>query len=77
MLGTDVLATTVAELLERGESELSAACGFCGETWRLPIDFLPPATTIRTIAKLIICPVCGGREVIASNNSQISEPHLQ
>jgi uncharacterized Zn finger protein (UPF0148 family) len=76
MRGSDPQAVTVAQLLERGESELSASCGFCGETWQLPIDFLPPATTIRTIGRLIICPVCGGREVAASTDSQNSGPHL-
>jgi hypothetical protein len=70
MLGSDPLALTVAELLEPGESELSASCGSCGKTWRLPIGFLPPATTIRTIGELIICPVCGGWEVVASDESQ-------
>jgi hypothetical protein len=76
MLGSDPLALTVAELMERGESELSASCGFCGESWQLPIDFLPPATTIRTIGQLVICPVCGGRETIALIGSQTSVSHL-
>ena len=59
---------TVAELTQYGVEALEAFCPRCGEEWRPPITFLPPATTLNKIAALMVCPACGGRDI------EIQEP---
>ena len=54
---------TVGDLVERGVEDVDAFCVGCGATWRSPITFLPPATTLEKVAALMICPTCGGRDI--------------
>jgi hypothetical protein len=55
--------TTVAELTNLGVDAVDAFCEKCGNLWRAPIAFLPPATTLAKIEALMACPVCGGIQV--------------
>ncbi len=65
MRNIDPNALTVEDLLALGADAMEAACGGCGKTWRAPISFLPAGTTARTLAALMICPSCGGRDIDA------------
>lgn len=55
--------TTVGELTARGPDDVDAFCLGCGEAWKMPIGFLPAATTLEKIETLAICPACGGRNI--------------
>jgi hypothetical protein len=59
-------AITVGEMKMHGVAKVWALCDSCGNGWQVPIDFLPPATNLRKIAELLICPVCGDKDVKAS-----------
>ncbi len=50
---------TVAEMWELGVDCIRASCAHCCRRWRVPVDFLPPATTLAKIEELIICQDCG------------------
>jgi hypothetical protein len=54
---------TVAELTAADIDRVDAFCAGCGHMWAAPIDFLPPATDLRKVAALIICPICRGRDI--------------
>jgi DNA-directed RNA polymerase subunit RPC12/RpoP len=56
-------AITIADLQGRGIDEIDAACLRCGENWLAPITILPPATTLPKIEALMVCPICGSRNV--------------
>ena len=45
---------------------VEASCQCCGGSWRTPYHFLPPSTRLQTMAGLLICPSCGGREVFVA-----------
>lgn len=56
---------TVDDLMMRGVEVVRASCQCCGESWTAPITFLPSATTLEKISQLMICPLCGGRDIVA------------
>lgn len=56
-------AITVAELTKIGTDCVDAFCGNCGNSWRVPIAFLPQTTTIPKIESLLACPTCGHRYI--------------
>jgi Zn finger protein HypA/HybF involved in hydrogenase expression len=58
-----IAEVTVADLIARGVDTVEASCVKCGDQWLSPITFLPPATTITKVAALMLCPICGGRDI--------------
>jgi hypothetical protein len=60
---TDRPGATVGELIDLGIGTIDAFCPNCGNLWQAPVEFLPRATIIETVAALMICPVCDGRAV--------------
>lgn len=54
---------TVADLLAHGIDEVSATCPSCRSSWLVPVSFLPPATSLRKVGELLICPRCGSQKV--------------
>jgi hypothetical protein len=68
---------TVGDLVKRGVEDVKAFCGDCGKLWRAPITFLPPATGLRKVAALMLCPRCGGREIEVSTSGNESSGRLQ
>ena len=63
MSGFDPSSVTVADALAWNMDAIEASCDFCGNVWRAPIDFLPRAISVQSVAELMVCPLCGGRGV--------------
>jgi predicted RNA-binding Zn-ribbon protein involved in translation (DUF1610 family) len=53
----------VSDMLAKGAGEVAADCPSCGNSWTAPIAFLPAATTLRTVAAMMLCPSCGSRNI--------------
>lgn len=68
---------TVGDLVKRGVEDVEAFCVDCGELWRTPISFLRPATGLRKMAALMLCPSCRGREIEVSPQRNESGGRLQ
>ncbi|WP_374544453.1 hypothetical protein [Rhodoblastus sp.] len=54
---------TLADLALLVIDAIEASCHSCGANWRAPYNFLPLSTRLETMEDLLICPVCGGREL--------------
>lgn len=57
---------TLADLTALVIDAVEATCLCCGGIWRAPFHYLPPTTRLHTLAGVLICPSCGGREVVAA-----------
>ena len=57
---------TLADLIALVIDAVDATCQGCGGIWRAPFHYLPPTTRLHTLAGVLICPSCGGREVLVA-----------
>jgi hypothetical protein len=63
MNGAHYANVTLADLTALVIDAVEVSCQGCGAVWRTPYHYLPLSTSLRTMATLLICPSCGGREV--------------
>ena len=54
---------TLADLALLVIDAIEASCHSCGANWRAPYNFLPLSARLATMEDLLICPVCGGRDL--------------
>ena len=64
MRNFDPSAITVGDLQMHGVDEIRASCERCGESWQSPISFLPSGTSLSKIVQLMVCPKCGGSDLV-------------
>jgi Zn finger protein HypA/HybF involved in hydrogenase expression len=63
MNGAHYANVTLADLTSLVIDAVEVSCHACGMLWRAPYQYLPLSTSLQTMATLLICPTCGGREI--------------